>query len=107
EYKPVGSLASLGHRQAVAQIGKYRLSGLPAWFAWRAIYLAKLPNWGDKMRVGLDWLTNLFAPVDTAQLPIMREDLVATMTRLVGTALPPTAQRDTPMSSSAAEPIAR
>src|SRR5262249_21554087 len=69
EYKPVGSLASLGHRQAVAQIGKYRLSGLPAWFAWRAIYLAKLPNWGDKMRVGLDWLTNLFAPVDTAQLP--------------------------------------
>src|SRR5215472_19337926 len=39
-FKPIGSLASLGRRQAVAQIGNLRLSGLPAWFAWRAIYLA-------------------------------------------------------------------
>ena len=47
-YKPIGSLASLGQRQAVAQIGPIRLSGLPAWFAWRGIYLAKLPTLGDK-----------------------------------------------------------
>ncbi len=74
-YKPMGSLASLGQRQAVAQIGKIRLSGLPAWFAWRGIYLAKLPHLGQKVRVGLDWLTDLFAPVDTAQVPVIRENL--------------------------------
>jgi NADH dehydrogenase len=73
-YTPVGSLASLGHRQAVAQIGNIRMSGLPAWFAWRAIYLGKLPTLADKVRVGLDWLTDLFAPVDTLQLPIIREN---------------------------------
>jgi NADH dehydrogenase len=82
DYNPIGSLASLGQRQAVAQIGPLRLSGLPAWFAWRGIYLAKLPNWGDRVRVGLDWVTDLFAPVDTAQLPIIRENLAATLTRL-------------------------
>lgn len=73
-YKPIGSLASLGNRQAVAQIGDIRLSGLPAWFAWRGIYLAKLPTVADRVRVGLDWLTNLFAPVDTVQLPFIREN---------------------------------
>ena len=52
----------------------YRLSGLPAWFAWRAIYLAKLPTLSDKVRVGLDWITELFAPVDTVQLPILKEN---------------------------------
>jgi len=73
-YKPIGSLASLGHRQAVAQIGSVRLSGLPAWFAWRGISLAKLPTFSDKVRIGLDWVTDLFAPVDTMQIPIVREN---------------------------------
>jgi NADH dehydrogenase len=73
-YKPIGSLASLGQRQAVAQIGNIRLSGLPAWFAWRGIYLAKLPTFADKVRIGLDWVTDLFAPVDTMQFPAIREN---------------------------------
>lgn len=74
-YKPIGSLASLGHREAVAQIGNFRLSGLPAWFAWRGIYLAKLPTLTEKVRVGLDWITDMFTPVDTMQLPLIREDI--------------------------------
>ena len=77
KYKPIGSLASLGQRQAVAQIGKVRLSGLLAWFAWRGIYLAKLPTLSDKVRVGLDWITDLFDPVDTVQLPFITADLAA------------------------------
>jgi NADH:ubiquinone reductase (H+-translocating) len=73
DYRPLGSLASLGQRQAVAQIGRYQLSGLPAWFAWRGIYLAKLPTLADKMLVALDWLTDLFAPVDIIQIPLDRQ----------------------------------
>jgi len=68
-YKPMGNLASLGHREAVAQIGCLRLSGLPAWLAWRGIYLAKTPTLTDRVRIGLDWITDLFAPVDTVELP--------------------------------------
>jgi NADH dehydrogenase len=89
-YKPVGSLASLGRRQAVAQIGNLRLSGLPAWFAWRGIYLAKLPTLADKVRVGLDWLTDMVAPVDTVQLPIIRENLSALTAMLEADAMPAT-----------------
>jgi NADH dehydrogenase len=77
DYKPIGSLASLGQRQAVAQIGKVHLSGLPAWFAWRGIYLGKLPTLTDKVRVGLDWITDLFDPVDIVQLPFITADLAA------------------------------
>jgi NADH dehydrogenase len=77
-YKPVGSLASLGHREAVAQMGGLRLSGLPAWFAWRGIYLAKTPTLTYKVRIGLDWITDLFAPVDTVELPINNEHPAAT-----------------------------
>ena len=69
DFKPIGSLASLGHRQAVAQIGPMQLSGLPAWFAWRGIYLAKLPTLADRMLVLLNWVTDLVAPVDIVQNP--------------------------------------
>ena len=62
DYKPMGSLASLGQRKAVAQIGRLQLSGLPAWFAWRGIYLAKLPTLADRMLVLLDWIDRLGCP---------------------------------------------
>ncbi len=75
QYKPLGSLASLGQRQAVAEFGNFRLSGLLAWLAWRAIYLAKMPTFADKIRVGLDWIKELITPVDTVQIPINRENL--------------------------------
>lgn len=73
QYRPIGSLASLGQRQAVAQMGPLKLSGLPAWFAWRGIYLAKLPTVADRALVALNWLTDLFAPVDIVQIPIGRQ----------------------------------
>lgn len=73
QYRPIGSLASLGQRQAIAEIGNLRFSGLPAWLAWRAIYLAKMPTLANKVRVGLDWLKELITPVDTVQIPINRE----------------------------------
>lgn len=78
-YRPIGSLASLGQRQAIAEIGNLRLSGLPAWLAWRAIYLAKMPTLADKVRVGLDWIKELITPVDTVQIPIVRESLGVTL----------------------------
>jgi NADH dehydrogenase len=87
-YRPMGSLASLGQRQAVAQMGKMHFSGLLAWFAWRGVYLTKLPHFGEKLRVSVDWLTDLFAPVDTTQVPIIKENLPAVLASLTGNAVP-------------------
>src|SRR5262249_14882579 len=103
-YKPIGSLASLGHRQAVAQIGGLRLSGLPAWFAWRGIYLAKMPTVTNKVRIGLDWITDLFAPIDTVELPYISERPDATRASLSLDAVPGAASPGTESSSPAAAP---
>jgi NADH dehydrogenase len=70
-YRPIGSLASLGHHQAVAQMWGLPFVGWAAWLAWRTVYLAKLPIFSRKARVALDWLLELLLPPDVVQLPIL------------------------------------
>jgi alternative NADH:quinone oxidoreductase NDH2-like protein len=92
-YRPIGSLASLGQRQAIAEIGSIRLSGLPAWLAWRTIYLSKLPTLANKMRVGLDWIKELITPIDTVQIPISRETLGGYLATAMPAPHPPAGNR--------------
>jgi NADH:quinone reductase (non-electrogenic) len=71
-FKALGILASLGQRSAVAQILGVKLTGFVAWFAWRTIYLSKLPGFVRKLRVALDWTLDLFFPRDITQLQVAR-----------------------------------
>jgi NADH dehydrogenase len=66
-FKTLGSLAALGHQLAVAEIMGYRFSGFLAWLMWRAIYLSKLPTLEKQVRVGLDWVLDIFFPPDIVQ----------------------------------------
>jgi NADH:quinone reductase (non-electrogenic) len=59
-YRPLGVLACLGRRSAVAEIWRFRFSGFFAWWLWRTIYLFKLPGLERKVRVALDWTLDLF-----------------------------------------------
>ena len=63
-YRSVGQLATLGHLNAVAQLGPLRFSGFFAWWLWRTIYLAKLPTIQRRLRVVIDWTFRLFFPRD-------------------------------------------
>ncbi|MBI3636594.1 MAG: NAD(P)/FAD-dependent oxidoreductase [Candidatus Rokubacteria bacterium] len=67
-HKPVGILAGLGRRSAVAEILGLRFSGFFAWWLWRTIYLFKLPGVERKVRVALDWTLDLFFPRDIVYL---------------------------------------
>ena len=67
DFKAFGSLAALGHQLAVAEIFGYRFSGFLAWLMWRAIYLSKLPTMEKQLRVGLDWLLDIFFSPDIVQ----------------------------------------
>ncbi len=67
-FKPLGVLASLGHRSAVAEVFGIRFSGFIAWWLWRTIYLFKLPGLLNKLRVMIDWTLDLFFPRDTVLL---------------------------------------
>jgi NADH:ubiquinone reductase (H+-translocating) len=67
-FKGVGTLASIGHRRAVADVFGMKFSGFIAWFLWRTLYLLKLPGLDRKIRVVSDWTLELFFPRDISLL---------------------------------------
>jgi hypothetical protein len=71
-YKPIGMLAPLERKCAVAEIYGFTLSGFFAWWLWRTIYLLKLPGLERKVRVALDWTLDLFFSRDIALLKLFR-----------------------------------
>lgn len=72
EYSSVGTLAALGCRTGVARVLGLKLSGFPAWFLWRTVYLAKMPGWARRLRVALDWTLALVFRRDPVSLGIHR-----------------------------------
>ncbi len=66
-FRTLGQLATIGHRDGVADILGLRLSGFPAWWLWRTIYLAKLPTFEKKLRVALRWTLDFAFRRDLAQ----------------------------------------
>ncbi len=72
DYTSQGALAALGCRTGVAKVFGLKLSGFPAWFLWRTVYLLKMPGWWRKARVALDWTVDFFFPRDFVQLGVHR-----------------------------------
>jgi NADH dehydrogenase len=54
-YVDKGSLATIGRRAAVAEIGRFRLSGVLAWFAWLTIHLFFLIGYRNRVLVLFEW----------------------------------------------------
>lgn len=65
-FKPLGQLCGIGGRNAVAEILGLRLSGFPAWWLWRTVYLLKSPSWSRRIKIAFDWTWELFFPRDLA-----------------------------------------
>lgn len=69
----LGALCVIGHQTACAELRtpfggrKLYFSGLLAWLMWRVVYLAKLPGFDRRVRVLIDWVTELYFPRDTVQ----------------------------------------
>ncbi len=66
-FDALGTLCVVGHHTACAEIKGYRFSGLLAWLLWRGVYWFKLPGADRKVRVLLDWVSELFFPRATVQ----------------------------------------
>ena len=54
-YRDDGSLATIGRMAAVAQFGRLKLSGLPAWIVWLLAHIAFLIGFRNRLVVMLDW----------------------------------------------------
>ncbi len=58
-YKDKGSMATIGRRRAVADLGWTQLTGGVAYFAWGVIHLAYLTRWEDRLEAVWRWAITL------------------------------------------------
>jgi len=55
-YRDKGSLATIGRSAAVADFGRLRLSGAPAWLAWLFLHLLFLVGFRNRLSVLFQWI---------------------------------------------------
>jgi NADH dehydrogenase len=72
-FRPLGTMASLGHTRAVALVFGMRLTGFPAWWLRRTYYLFQMPRWERRLRIVLDWTVALFFRPDTTKVELRVE----------------------------------
>jgi NADH dehydrogenase len=53
-----GNLATIGRNRAVAEFGKFHLSGFPAWFVWVFVHLMYLVEFENRLLVLVEWVYN-------------------------------------------------
>ena len=71
-YRSRGMMASVGHLKGVAEVLGVPLSGLAAWLVWRAYYLSRMPTFGRKLRIFVEWTWGMFFPTDVTHLRFTR-----------------------------------
>ena len=55
-YKNYGNLATIGRKSAVADFGRFHLSGLLAWLVWGFVHVGFLIGFRNRISVMLDWV---------------------------------------------------
>ena len=67
-YRHQGSLATIGRRSAVADFGRFHVSGALAWWFWGLVHIGLLSGFRSRASVLLSWLWNYFAFHSSARL---------------------------------------
>ncbi|KWV93214.1 FAD-dependent oxidoreductase [Erythrobacter sp. YT30] len=60
-YKHQGSLATIGRKSAVADFGRFHLSGAKAWWLWGLVHVSFLSGARNRVTVVINWLWSFFA----------------------------------------------
>ncbi len=60
KYKDKGSLATIGKRRAVADLGKFKFAGYFAWLLWSLVHLMSISGFKNKVMVGFNWAVSYF-----------------------------------------------
>ncbi|HUQ35585.1 MAG TPA: NAD(P)/FAD-dependent oxidoreductase [Aestuariivirga sp.] len=55
-YKNYGNLATIGRKSAVADFGRFQLTGLLAWLIWGFVHIGFLIGFRNRISVMLDWV---------------------------------------------------
>lgn len=59
-YKDKGTMATVGKRRAVADIGIFEFSGYFAWLLWSLVHIVSISGFKNKLMVGLSWIMSYF-----------------------------------------------
>jgi NADH dehydrogenase len=54
-YRVFGSMATIGRKRAVAQVGALKISGFPAWLLWSLAHIYYLIGFRNRLAVALNW----------------------------------------------------
>ena len=57
-YQDFGYLATIGRKSAVAQLGAFKVSGLPAWLLWSFTHIYFLIGFRNRLAVAMNWGLN-------------------------------------------------
>jgi NADH dehydrogenase len=57
-YRDFGSMATIGRKRAVAQIGTFKVSGLVAWLLWSLAHIYFLIGFRNRLAVAMNWCWN-------------------------------------------------
>lgn len=76
-YRDKGSMATIGRSRAVAQLGRIKLSGFPAWLFWLVVHIYYLIDFRTRLLVLIDWAWAYFAYRRGARLITGRTSLDA------------------------------
>ena len=58
KYIDKGSMATIGRHKAVVEVKNFRMSGIPAWYAWLWLHLFYLVGGRNKIGTMADWTWN-------------------------------------------------
>jgi len=78
QYKDRGSMATIGRNKAVADIGKLKFTGFPAWVLWCFVHVFSLVGFTNRLAVFMTWLTRYFSyngPTRIIVRPFSRESM--------------------------------
>jgi NADH dehydrogenase len=67
-YRDKGNLATIGRKAAVADFGKLRFSGFPAWLLWLVVHLLNLVSFRNRLLVLVQWGWSYFTFDRSARL---------------------------------------
>lgn len=66
----------IGRSEAVAEVGKMRLSGNSAWWFWLLVHLIKLVDMSNRMLVLVQWSWSYFTRKRSARLLTQSADVL-------------------------------
>lgn len=67
-YRNYGNLATIGRRRAVADFGRFQLSGFAAWLLWCTAHIWFLAGYRNRLSVAANWIWNYISFERNARL---------------------------------------